>query len=81
VKKTCPGCQRRVLVGASRCLRCGYRFPEGAGPRPAGLAFGAGFPLFLMGTLILFARGLSTALTALAVGMVVVGLALWFDPR
>ena len=37
--------------------------------------------MFLMGTLILFARGLSTALTALAIGMVVVGLALWFDPR
>jgi hypothetical protein len=42
---------------------------------------GAGFPLFLMGSLILFARGTSLALIVLAAAMVVVGIGLFFDPR
>jgi hypothetical protein len=81
MRKTCPRCEKRVGLNASRCRRCGYRFPEGTGPKPAGLALGAGFPLFLMGTLILFAGGLPTALTVMAVGMLLVGVALFFDPR
>jgi hypothetical protein len=81
MRKSCPHCQKRVLLSASRCRRCGYPFPENRGPKPAGLAMGAGFPLFLMGTLILFAGGLPTALTAVAVGMLLVGVALFFDPR
>jgi hypothetical protein len=81
MRKTCPRCRRRVLLSTTRCLRCGYRFPENRGPKPAGLAMGAGFPLFLMGTLILFAGGLPTALTVVAAGMLIVGVALFFDPR
>jgi hypothetical protein len=81
MRKTCPRCQKRVGLSATRCRRCGYRFPEGGGPRPAGLAMGAGFPLFLMGTLILFVEDLPTALTVVAVGMLLVGVALFFDPR
>jgi hypothetical protein len=81
MRKTCPRCHKRVGLNASRCRRCGYRFPERAGPRPAGLAMGVGFPLFLMGTLILFIEGASTAITAVAVGMLIVGVVLFFDPR
>lgn len=80
-KKTCPRCQKRVGVGAGRCRRCKYPFPEGRGPRPVGLALGAGFPMFLMGSLILFASGISTQLVVGATAMVVVGIALFFDPR
>ena len=39
---------------AARCRTCGYRFPEQSSPKPAGLAMGAGFPLFVTGVLILF---------------------------
>jgi diacylglycerol kinase (ATP) len=39
---------------------------------------GAGFPLFLMGTLILFASDVSNGLVILAAAMVVVGLGLFF---
>jgi hypothetical protein len=81
VKKTCPHCEKRVGVRARRCRRCHYPFPEGRGPQAAGLAMGAGFPLFLMGTLILFAGDVSMTLLVLASGMVVVGVALFFDPR
>ena len=81
MKKTCPRCQNHVSERARRCRKCGFRFPEGAGPRPAGLAYGAGFPLFVMGTLILFARDIPIGLVLLAAGMVVVGLGLFFDPR
>jgi hypothetical protein len=42
---------------------------------------GVGFPLFLMGTLILFAQGTSPAVVILACAMVLVGLGLFFDPR
>jgi hypothetical protein len=42
---------------------------------------GAGFPLFLMGSLILFAHDLPFTLAMVAAGMVVVGLGLFFDPR
>jgi hypothetical protein len=42
---------------------------------------GAGFPLFVTGTLILLAGELSTAITAIAAAMVVVGAVLFFDPR
>jgi hypothetical protein len=80
-RKTCPRCKRLVRIGARRCRRCGYPFPEGGGPRPAGLALGAGFPLFIMGTLILFAGSLPVALAVLGMAMVVVGLLLFFDPR
>jgi hypothetical protein len=81
MKKTCPRCKSRVGVRAGRCRRCGYSFPEGRGPRPAGLAMGIGFPLFLMGSLILFARGTSLTLVVVASAMVVVGIGLFFDPR
>jgi hypothetical protein len=81
MKKTCPSCGSPVSVRAGRCRRCGYQFPEGRGPRPVGLAMGVGFPLFLMGTLILFAQGTSPAVVILACAMVLVGLGLFFDPR
>jgi hypothetical protein len=81
VKKTCPTCRRQVNERSRRCRGCGFRFPEGAGPRPAGLAYGAGFPLFVMGTLILFAKGIPLGLVVLGIAMVVVGLGLFFDPR
>jgi ribosomal protein L40E len=81
MKKTCPRCHRRVGVNARRCRRCGYAFPEGGGPRPAGLALGAGFPLFIMGTLTLFAGHLSVAIAVIASAMFVVGVGLFFDPR
>jgi len=81
VKKTCPRCGRRTGTGAARCRRCGYRFPEKAGPRPAGLAMGAGFPLFLVGTLILLTQEISSTLVIMATAMVLVGVLLFFDPR
>jgi hypothetical protein len=81
VKKTCPRCARRTGNSAARCRRCGYRFPEKSGPKPAGLAMGAGFPLFLMGTLILLTQEISRALVIISAGMVLVGLLLFFDPR
>jgi hypothetical protein len=65
----------------ARCRRCGYRFPEQSSPKPAGLAMGAGFPLFVTGTLILLVGDLSTALNAIAAAMVLVGAVLFFDPR
>jgi hypothetical protein len=37
--------------------------------------------MFLMGSLILFASGISTQLVVGATAMVVVGIALFFDPR
>ncbi len=81
MKKTCPRCKSQVSVRAGRCRHCRYPFPEGRGPKPAGLAMGAGFPLFLMGTLILFAKGVPAGLGILAGAMVVVGLLFFFDPR
>ena len=42
---------------------------------------GAGFPLFVTGTLILLAGELSTLVTVIAAGMVVSGAVLFFDPR
>ena len=42
---------------------------------------GTGFPLFLMGSLILFARDVPVGLAIVAAAMVVVGLGLFFDPR
>jgi hypothetical protein len=81
MKKTCPRCGRRTGNGAARCRRCGYRFPEKSGPKPAGLAMGAGFPLFLVGTLILLTQEISTGLLIAAAAMVGVGLLLFFDPR
>ena len=80
-KKTCPACGRRVSERARRCRHCRYGFPEHAGPKPAGLALGVGFPLFVMGTLILFAGELSMSLVLFASAGVVVGLTLFFDPR
>lgn len=81
MKKTCPRCGRRTRTGAVRCRRCGYRFPEKSGPRPAGLAMGAGFPLFLVGTLILLTQEISTTLVIAATAMVLIGVLLFFDPR
>jgi uncharacterized paraquat-inducible protein A len=80
-KKTCPRCQARVGHRAARCRRCRYRFPEQASPKPAGLAMGAGFPLFVTGVLILFVGDLSPVLVAISTTMVVVGVVLFFDPR
>ena len=42
---------------------------------------GAGFPLFLVGTLILLTSDISTTLAVTAGAMVFVGLVLFFDPR
>jgi hypothetical protein len=42
---------------------------------------GAGFPLFLVGTLILLTSEISTPLAVTAGAMVFVGLLLFFDPR
>ena len=81
MKKTCPRCGKQVGVSARRCRGCRYPFPEGRGPRPAGLAMGAGFPLFLMGTLILFFGHIPTGLAIVAGAMVVLGVGLFFDPR
>jgi hypothetical protein len=42
---------------------------------------GAGFPLFLVGTLILLTREISGTLAIIAGAMVFVGLLMFFDPR
>ena len=81
MRKTCPRCAKRTSAQAARCRGCGYRYPEKSSPRPAGLAMGAGFPLFLVGTLILLTREISSTLAILAGAMVFVGLLLFFDPR
>jgi hypothetical protein len=81
MKKTCPRCKKRVSVRASRCRHCRYPFPEGRGPKPAGLAVAVGFPLFLMGTGVLFAGNAPVAAVVIASTMIVVGLTLFFDPR
>ncbi len=81
MRKTCPRCERRTSAQAARCRRCGYRYPEKSSPKPAGLAMGAGFPLFLVGTLILLTKDISTSLAVLAGAMVFVGLLMFFDPR
>jgi hypothetical protein len=81
IRKTCPRCDRKVRDRAARCRGCGYRFPEQSSPKPAGLAMGAGFPLFVTGTLILLAGELSTLVTVIAAGRVVAGAVLCFDPR
>jgi hypothetical protein len=81
VKKTCPRCGRRTGTGAARCRGCRFRYPEKAGPRPYGLAMGAGFPLFLVGTLILITQEISTRMAIAATAMVLVGVLLFFDPR
>jgi hypothetical protein len=81
MRKTCPRCGKQARERAARCRGCGYRFPEQASPKPAGLAMGAGFPLFVTGTLILLSGGLSTALNVIAGSMVLVGALLFFDPR
>jgi hypothetical protein len=81
VRKTCPRCGRRTGLGAARCRRCKYRYPEKSGPKPAGLAMGAGFPLFLVGTLILLTQEISSTLVILSTAMVLVGVLLFFDPR
>jgi hypothetical protein len=81
MRKTCPRCRRQTRERAARCRGCGYRFPEQSSPKPAGLAMGAGFPLFVTGTLILLVGDLSTAINAIAATMVVIGAVLFFDPR
>jgi len=81
IRKTCPRCGREARQRAARCRDCGYRFPEQSSPKPAGLAMGAGFPLFVTGTLILLVGELSTLVTAVAATMVLVGAVLFFDPR
>jgi ribosomal protein L40E len=80
-RKTCPRCGRRTGVGAARCRGCRYRYPEKSSPKPAGLGMGAGFPLFLVGTLILLSSDIGTTLTIVSGAMVFVGLLLFFDPR
>jgi ribosomal protein L40E len=80
-RKTCPRCGHRTSAQAARCRRCRYRYPEKSSPKPAGLAMGAGFPLFVTGTLILLSGDLSTTLSVIAGAMVFVGLLLFFDPR
>lgn len=80
-RKTCPRCGRQARARTARCRGCGYRYPEQSSPKPAGLAMGAGFPLFVTGTLILLVGELSTVVTAVAATMVVLGAVLFFDPR
>jgi hypothetical protein len=81
VKKTCPRCSRTVSYNAAHCRRCGYRFPERSGPRPAGLGMGVGFPLFVTGVLILFVHDTPPSLRWIAAGMILVGALMFFDPR
>ena len=81
MRKTCPRCGQTRASARARCRGCGYRYPEQSSPKPAGLAMGAGFPLFVTGTLILLVGDLSTAINAIAATMVVVGAVLFFDPR
>jgi hypothetical protein len=81
LKKTCPRCGKQTGNGAARCRRCRYRYPEKSSPRPAGLAMGMGFPLFLVGTLIILTREISGTLLIASAAMVGVGLLLFFDPR
>jgi len=81
MKKTCPRCKKRVSERAARCRHCGYHFPEKASPWAAGPALGAGFPLAMMGVLILFIAGISNVLVIVAAGMVLVGVLLFFHPR
>jgi hypothetical protein len=81
MKKTCPRCKKRVSERAARCRQCGYHFPEKASPWAAGPALGAGFPLAMMGVLILFIAGISNVLVIVAAGMVLVGVLLFFHPR
>lgn len=80
-RKTCPKCGRQARERAARCRGCGYRYPEQSSPKPAGLNMGAGFPLFVTGTLILLVGGLSTTINVIAAAMVVIGAVLFFDPR
>ena len=49
MKKTCPRCEHQSGTVPHTAGSCGYRFPEQSSPRPAGLAMGAGFPLFVTG--------------------------------
>jgi hypothetical protein len=42
---------------------------------------GVGFPLFLVGTLILLTESISTGLAVAAAAMVLAGAVLFFDPR
>jgi Uncharacterised protein family UPF0547 len=81
MKKTCPRCHRQVSVRARRCRHCRYPFPEGRGPKPAGLAVAVGFPLFLMGTAVLFAGDAPALSAAIATAAIVVGVILFFDTR
>jgi ribosomal protein L40E len=81
MRKTCPRCGRRTGHRAAYCRGCRYRYPEQASPKPAGLAMGAGFPLFVTGTLILLVGDLSALVTVAGAVMVVVGAVLFFDPR
>jgi hypothetical protein len=81
MRKTCPRCSHRSRNGASRCRRCGYRYPEKSGPRPAGLAMGVGFPLFLVGTLILLTDTIPTTWAIASTLMVLFGAVLFLDPR
>lgn len=81
MKKTCPRCKKRVSERAARCRHCGYSFPEKSSPWAAGPALGAGFPLAMMGVLILFIAGISNVLVIVAGAMVLVGVLLFFHPR
>jgi hypothetical protein len=42
---------------------------------------GVGFPLFLVGTLILLTQEISTTLVIVSTAMVLIGVLLFFDPR
>ena len=81
MRKTCPRCERQARERAARCRGCGYRFPEQSSPKPAGLAMGAGFPLFVTGTLILLVGELSTPINGDRRDDGGVGAVLFFDPR
>jgi FtsH-binding integral membrane protein len=70
-----------VSERAAVCRHCGYSFPEKSSPWAAGPALGAGFPLVMVGVLMMFFAGSSTWFVVAAGALVFVGLLLFFHPR
>jgi hypothetical protein len=81
VKKTCPRCEAQVSERAAVCRHCRYSFPEKSSPWAAGPALGAGFPLVMVGVLMMFFGSSSTVFVLVAGALVFVGLLLFFHPR
>jgi hypothetical protein len=70
-----------VSERAGRCRHCRYYFPEKSSPWSAGPSLSAGFPLVMMGVLLLFLAGSSTVLVLGGAAMTLVGALLAFHPR